>query len=261
MPVITLTTDYGTRDSYIGELKGVILSLASSVQMVDITHDIEPHNVLHGAFILRRIWPWYPRGTIHVAVVDPGVGSDRRIIIGQYAGQYLVAPDNGLVTLVHRETPAEAMYVVENRRYFMPQLSSTFHGRDIMAPVAAHLANGVSPKECGRATDHLEILPVAHRAESTADGLAGAVLYVDRFGTLVTNIDQEQVAGLGGSRRAAEVLVDGESIGPIRSAFCDVPEGSPVALIGSGGTLEVAINRGSAAERFGGNAVVRVQVR
>lgn len=261
MAILTLITDYGTCDYYVGAVKGVILGIAPDVRVVDITHDIEPHNVLHGAFILRHIWPWYPPGTIHVVVVDPGVGSDRRIILGQYAGRYAVAPDNGLITLVHRDIPVEAVHVVENRRYFLPEPAATFHGRDIMAPVAAHLARGVKPAEFGEATDRLEVLPVAHRAEATPRGLSGIVLYRDRFGTLVTNVGQDQLAGTQGPQRQWEVLVNGTSIGRVRSTFADVPSGHTVAIIGSTGLLEIAVNQGSAAERFGPPESVRVEVR
>ncbi len=261
MAIVTLITDYGTRDYYVGAVKGVILGIAPDVRVVDVTHDIEPHNILHGAFILRHIWPWYPPGTIHVVVVDPGVGSDRRIILGRYAGRYAVAPDNGLITLVHRDIPAEAVHVVENRRYFMPEPAATFHGRDIMAPVAAHLARGVKPVEFGGATDRLEVLPVAHRAEATRRGLSGRVLYRDRFGTLVTNVGQDQLVGPQGSQRQWEVLVNGTSIGQVRSTFADVPSGDAVAVIGSTGLLEIAVNQGSAAERFGPPESVRVEVR
>ena len=264
MPIVTLITDYGTRDYYVAALKGVILGIARDVRIIDVTHDVEPHNILHGAFILWQIWPWYPKGTIHLAVVDPGVGSDRRIVLGQYAGCYVIAPDNGLISLLHRDIPLEAMHVVENRRYFAAEVSRTFHGRDIMAPVAAHLANGVRPDEFGRLTDPLEMLPVAHRAEATGDGLRGSVLYVDRFGTMVTNVAQDQLAGLrppGGGQPVREVLVNGTPIGPVRSAFCDVALGDPVALIGGSGLLEIAVNQGSAVERFGPRDAVSVEVR
>ncbi|GAG07261.1 unnamed protein product, partial [marine sediment metagenome] len=243
MSIVTLITDYGTRDYYVGALKGVILGIAPDVHIVDVTHDIEPHNVSHGAFVLRQIWPWYPSGTIHLAIVDPGVGSDRRIILGQYAGRCIIAPDNGLVTLVHRDIPVEAMYVVEDRRYFMPELSTTFHGRDMMAPVAAHLANGVKPRQFGRVTDRLEMLPGMHRAKATGDTVHGGVLYVDRFGTMVTNIGREQLIGTCGRDHVWEVLVNGIPIGPVRSTFSDVALGEPVAVIGSSGLLEIAVNQ------------------
>mgnify|MGYP001566873033 CR=1 FL=1 len=261
MPIITLLTDYGTRDHYVGELKGVILTIAPAAQIVDITHDIEPFKVRQAAFVLQRVWARYPAGTIHLAVVDPGVGSDRRIILGQYAGRFVVAPDNGLVTWVHREYALEAMYVVEDRRYFLGQLSTTFHGRDIMAPVAAHLANGVQPRSFGRVTDRLEMLPIPARAEPTERGWLGCVIYVDRFGSMVTNIGEEQLQTPRGEARSWEVLVDGANIGPIRSTFCDVPSGTPLALIGGSGFLEISINQGSAVQRFAGSDAVRVEVR
>lgn len=261
MPIITLITDYGMRDYYVGALKGVLLRIAPDTHVVDVTHEVESHNILHAAFVLRQIWPWYPPGTIHLAVVDPGVGSERRIILAQYAGRYVVAPDNGLVTLVHRDEAVEATYAVENRRYFLSEVSATFHGRDIMAPVAAHLANGVKPWEFGPVIDRLELLPVADRAEVTNQGIRGSVLYVDRFGTLVTNIRQEQLMETGGRNPASEVLVNGTPIGPVRSTFCEVAKGEPVALIGSCGLLEVAVNQGRAIERFGPLEAVRVDVR
>jgi S-adenosylmethionine hydrolase len=261
MPIITLLTDYGFGDHYVGELKGVILTIAPEAQVVDITHDIEPFNVRQAAFVLQRVWARYPAGTVHLAIVDPGVGSDRRIILGQYAGRFVVAPDNGLVTWVHREYAPEAMFIVEDRRYFLPQLSSTFHGRDILAPVAAHLANGVKPRCFGRVTDRLEMLPIPHRAEATDRGWLGGVIYVDRFGTMVTNIRDEQLRTPRGEQRSWEVVVNGTSIGPIRTAFCDVASGTALAMIGGSGFLEIAVNQGSAAQRFAPLENVRLEVR
>ncbi len=260
MALITLITDYGTRDYYVGALKGVILGIAPDVRIVDVTHEIEPHNVLHAAFVLRQIWPWYPVGTVHLAVVDPGVGSGRRIVLGRYGGRCVIAPDNGLVTFVHRDLPAEAMHVVENRRFFLPDPSITFHGRDLMAPVAAHLANGVKPSEFGPGTDRFEMLPISHGAEVTTEGVRGSVVYVDHFGTFVTNILPEQVAERGGSNRVLEVRVNGKSIGPVRSTFCDVSVGEPIALIGSCGLLEIAVNQGRAVDTFGLPDTIRIDV-
>ncbi len=260
MPIITLITDYGTRDHYVGALKGVILGLAPDVRIVDVTHEVEPYNVLHAAFVLRQIWPWYPPGTVHLAVVDPGVGSERRIVLGRYDGRCVVAPDNGLVTLVHRDWPAEALHVVENRAFFLAEPSATFHGRDIMAPVAAHLANGVNPSELGPMTDRLEMLPISSRAEATTGGLRGCVLHVDHFGTLVTNILEEQLVERGGSSPAPEVLVNGKSIGPLRSTFSEVCSGEPIALMGSCGLLEVAVNQGRAVALFGPPDTIQIDV-
>lgn len=260
MTILTLTTDFGTRDYYVAAVKGVILSIAPHVRLVDVTHDVEPHNVAHGAFLLRQIWPWYPPGTIHLAVVDPGVGSTRRIIVARVDGRFLVAPDNGLVTFIRRDSPVEAAHVVENPRYTTPVPSATFHGRDIMAPVAANLANGVDPHEFGSLTDQLQALDVPFRAQMQGTVLQGSVLYVDRFGTLITNIHQEQLGGKGGEK-SWEVYVNGRPLGPIRSTFSDVAPGEALAFPGSDRFLEVAVNRGSAVERFGPPEKVVVELR
>ncbi len=250
MPIIALTTDFGTRDHYVGAIKGVIAGLSHKTNIIDITHDIQPYNIMHGAFVLHSIWPYFPEGTIHLAVVDPGVGSPRRIIMGRYAGQYIIAPDNGLITLLHRKMRIEEMRVVENRCYFLPRVSSTFQGRDIFAPVAAHLANGVKTHEFGKPTDRVEILDIPYRSETIGRRIMGRVLYVDRFGNLVTNINRQDLLALGTKEHDAEVLVNDENIGTIRMFFDEVPPGKPLAIVGSTENLEIAVNRGNAADRF-----------
>ncbi len=260
-PIITLITDYGYRDYYIGALKGVILGMAPDVRIIDITHEIQAHQVLPAAFLLRQVWSWYPPGTIHLVIVDPGVGSNRNILLGRYAGRYVVAPDNGLITFVHREMPVEALHRIEERRHAAPEVSATFQGRDIMAPVVAKLALGALPHELGPKTDRLELLSVDHRAKVTEKGLQGSVIYVDHFGTMVTNIHQDQLAELPIQRRACVVHVNDHSIGPIRSTFSDVDRGEPVALVGSCGFVEIAVNQGSAVTIFDPVEQVRVEIR
>jgi len=258
MQIITLTTDYGTKDHYVGVLKGVMLSIATEVRLVDITHDIEPHSVACGAFVVAQCAGWFPPGTIHVVVVDPGVGTNRRIILGRFNGRYIVAPDNGLITFLHRDTPAEVVHVVENRRYVLPNPSATFQGRDIMAPVAAHLANGVKPHEFGPVTDRVEMLAVPHRAAIESGAIVGRVLYVDHFGTLVTNVHVDQLITFQGGGAGLVIDVDGRSVGPLRAAFADVAVGELAALVGGAGLLEIAVNQGRASERFAADAEVRV---
>ncbi len=261
MAIITLLTDYGTCDYYVAALKGVILSLSPEARVVDITHEIEPFDIAQAAFVLRQTLPWFPAGTIHVAVVDPGVGSARRILLGKYNGQYVLAPDNGLMTWLHRDFPAELMHVVEDRRYFLPNISSTFHGRDILAAAAAHLANGVPPRSLGRLTDHLEMLPIPHRAEPKGSGWIGRVVYVDRFGTLITNIREDQLIVSRDPSPSWCVFVNGVSVGPIRSAFHEVASGSALAYVGACELLEIAINQGKATERFGAVESLEIEVR
>ena len=250
MAIITLTTDYGMRDPYVAAVKGVLFGLAPEANLVDVTHEIEAHHILAGAFVLSQVAPWFPVGTVHLVVVDPGVGSSRRIIVCRFAGQYVVAPDNGLITLLHRAHPIEAAYVVENRSYFLARVSHTFHGRDIMAPIAAHLANGVAPQEFGRTTDRLEMLELPKGPTVQQGEVSGHVLYVDQFGTLVTNIAAEHLALPHQLRGGWEVFVDDVSVGPLRSAYADVPVGAPLAIVGGTGMLEVAVNCGRAVDRF-----------
>jgi len=257
-PIITLTTDYGAHDHYVAVLKGVILALASDVRVVDVTHDIPPHDVESGAFVLSQIWSWFPAGTIHVAVVDPGVGSQRRVLVGRYGGSLLVVPDNGLLTFVDREHPVEALHVAEDRRFFLSRVSSTFHGRDILAPVAAHLALGVRPERFGRPADRVELLDIPFRAVRSGERLAGRVLHVDRFGTLVTNVHASQLGETPGRAGAWHVRVGGVDLGALRATFADVPKGEPAVLIGSGGFVEIAVNQGRAVDRFGRNPPVDV---
>lgn len=261
MPVITLLTDYGTSDHYVAAIKGVLTSLAPQAQVVDITHDIAPYNVAQAAFVLRQAFPWFPRGTVHVVVVDPGVGSERRILLGQYAGQFVLAPDNGLLTYVHRDFAADAVHVLEDRRLWLAQVSPTFHGRDIMAPAAAHLVKGVKPRSFGRVAERIELLAVPHRAEAKDGGWIGRVIYVDRFGTLVTNVRGDQLGSTEVRPRKWEVFVSGASLGPIRTAFHEVPPGAPLALMGSGGHLEIAVNQGRAVDRFAAVESLQIEVR
>jgi len=255
-PIVTLTTDYGTSDYYVAVLKAVILGIVPDARLVDITHDIAPQNVTQGAFVLWQAWSWFPAGTVHLVVVDPGVGTERQIIAGKYDGRYVVAPDNGLVTFVHRDRRIETVHVVEDRRYFLSQLSSTFHGRDIMAPVAARLASGVSIRLLGRVCEALALLPVPHRAAATGAALEGTVLYADRFGTLVTNIHADQMASGQGPAKPWTVSVGDQVIGPVQSTFASVPVGESVALFGGGGLLEIAVNQGRAVDRFGTDVIV-----
>lgn len=260
-PIITLITDYGNRDYYAGALKGVILGLAPDVRIIDITHEIQPHQILPAAFLLRQVWSWFPPDTIHLAVVDPGVGSDRNILLGRYGGRYVVAPDNGLLTLVHHDMPAEVLHVIRDPRHVSPEPSATFHGRDIMAPAAARLALGASPHEFGPATDRIELMSVDDRAERTDKGLRAGVLYVDHFGTMVTNIRKDQLAELPAQRGTWAMYVNDQSIGPIRTTFSDVDKGEPVALVGSSGFVEIAVNQGSAVELFGPAEAADVELR
>lgn len=260
MALITLMTDYGTADHYVAVLKGVIRTLARNAEVIDVTHDVPAFNIQHAAFTLRQVWGWFPKGTIHLAVVDPGVGTARRLLAGQYDDRYVVAPDNGLITFVHRDRKCQSLHLIENPRYRLPVVSTTFHGRDILAPAAAHLANGVKPRELGRVADRIELLSVPPRALASGQGLRGRILHADRFGNLISNIRVEQLSAPRLHQRPWSVQVNGVAIGPIRATFSDVSTGEPVAYVGSGGTLEIAIREGSAVDRFGAIEKIEIDV-
>lgn len=250
MPPITLITDFGTKDYYVGAMKGMILRTAPNARIVDITHDIAPHDVIHGAFVLRETLRWYPPGTVHAAVVDPGVGSDRRILAGRYGRQVVIAPDNGLITFVHRQAELKEIYSVENSHYFPGPVSRTFHGRDIIAPVAAHVARGIELSQLGPPAGQIEILRTPEPERLSPVGLRGSVLFVDHFGTLVTNISADDLGALFRARIPITVRVGEFAVGSVSATFADVGVDEPVAIVGSSRMLEIAVNRGRACDRF-----------
>ena len=250
MAVVTLITDFGCRDHYVASVKGVVLSISPQTVIVDVTHKVERHNVLHAAFVLRETVPWYPDGTVHLAVVDPGVGTDRRIIAARCGRHFVVAPDNGLVTLLHRHMRLEAVRVVQNPQLATAEVSATFHARDLMAPAVAHLAAGGRFAELGPATDHLEVLQISEAVATGDASLKGQVIYVDAFGNLISNIGAEDALSLVSRRPDTRVYVSGRCVGPLRHSYADAPVQEPLAVIGSSRLLEVAVNRDSAARRF-----------
>jgi S-adenosylmethionine hydrolase len=201
MAIITLLTDFGLKDGFVGIMKGVILDIAPATQIVDITHEIAPQNILEGSLVLAQAANYFPAGSIHVAVVDPGVGTTRKPIAAKIGDQYFVGPDNGLFTgvieIAEKYNQPITFYHLTNPKYWLPQVSRSFHGRDIFAPVAAHLANGISLAELGTPIAEPARIMVPH-PEQTLDGWAGQVLSVDHFGNLLTNITPEQLQGQTG---------------------------------------------------------------
>lgn len=242
--IITLLTDFGTRDSYVAEVKAVLASQAHPAQLIDITHDVPPGDVRIAQYLLSRIWPRFPKGSVHLVVVDPGVGTKRRALAAGAAGHFFVAPDNGILTSL----PADARFV----ELPVPAgAAPTFHGRDLFAPAAAQLVNGTALTHLGHPiTDPVRApLPVARK-----DGAwIGEVIYVDHFGTLVTNIPGEGLAT--GSR----VTVAGKSVEGLSRTFGDVERGR-VAFVGSGGTVEIAVRDASAAGILGVGVGAEVRV-
>ena len=204
---ITLLTDFGTRDQYVAEMKGVILQIAPRVAVVDITHEIDPQDVIRAAFVLRQVWNWFPPGTVHLAVVDPGVGSRRRIIAGRYAGQYVICPDNGLISLLERMIPGGRTYELLRESPGLPVPSSTFHGRDIFAPAAALCSAGFADRLRGRPVQPIR-LPLA-AAKPGKNSLTGEILHIDRFGNCISSLHHTDLSGLRVRRVQDRQIVTG----------------------------------------------------
>ncbi len=250
MAVIALMTDFGTRDHYVASMKGVILQINPNVTIVDVTHDIAAQDLVHGAFVLRQSLPFFPPGTIFVAVVDPTVGSSRPILAARYSDRVVLAPDNGLLTLLHRDAQLQEIRVVENRRFFANTISSTFHGRDVFAPVAAHLSTGVALGHLGPSADHIEILDLTKPAFDPDGSIVGEVMLVDLFGILITNVSTMDLPAPPSAHGSLRVSVADKPVGPIHTTYADAAVGEPIAIIGSSQMLEIAVNRGNAAEKL-----------
>ncbi|HKG48047.1 MAG TPA: SAM-dependent chlorinase/fluorinase [Pyrinomonadaceae bacterium] len=234
LPVITLLTDFGTADYFTGAVKGAILSVNPVVVIADITHEIPPQDIAAGAFTLLAAYKTFPAGTIHMAVVDPGVGSTRRPIIVSANEQFFVGPDNGLFTYIYDREPSHRTVHVTDNRYFRPSPSSTFHGRDIFAPVAAALSNGVAPEDFGpEITDEVRLPSLQTPTR---------IIHIDHFGNCVTNITRDVLP-------AEKILViNGQTIREFREFYGESEEASLFAIWGSAGFLEISVNGGSAAK-------------
>ena len=285
LEIITLTTDFGQADGYVGTMKGVILARAPQARLVDLSHEIAPQDVLAGAFVLARAYRYFPPETIHVAVVDPGVGTSRRAVLLETAQGRFVGPDNGLFSLALRETvalaigwtegppadvpalwhpgfdlaavlrsaPAEHLpraYALTNTDYWLSGPGATFHGRDVFAPVAAHLAAGEPPERLGTPIPLASLVLLPNLTPTLrADVIEGRVIAVDRFGNLITTIAAGLLRALGPLERL-EVRLGALRLVGVQSAYGAVPTGEPLALINSAGLLEIAVTNGSAAQTF-----------
>lgn len=247
--LITLSTDFGLEDPYVGVMKGVILGINPQVRLVDLTHGLSQHRLREAAFMLQGAFGYFPSGTIHLVVVDPGVGGDRRIIAVQDPKGCWIGPDNGILTLVLQGHPQAKTFTLTRQEYFLKEISATFHGRDIMAPAAAHLSLGLPLSELGEVIDDPLLLEFPE-PQLTPDRIIGQVLWADHFGNLITNIRKEMIHRLDPRGRWG-VKIEAMTIGNVRSTYTDVPPGALLALIGSMGYLEIACNQGRAAERLG----------
>jgi S-adenosyl-L-methionine hydrolase (adenosine-forming) len=251
-PLITLTTDFGLSDHFVGTLKGVILNIAPDAEIVDISHSVQAFDVLDGALTIAQSYSYFPSGTVHLVVVDPGVGTARRPILVTSERHHFVAPDNGVLSLVYgREERLHIRHVTAEHYYLQP-VSNTFHARDIFAPVAAWLAKGVDPEKFGEEISDFVRFNAPKPKSANGNTLRGVVLKVDRFGNLITNITPQDAPMLFASDPAPfKILVGKHEITEIHSSYSGGTLGSVFGILGSMGYLEIASNRGSAAKIVG----------
>jgi S-adenosylmethionine hydrolase len=246
--ILTLTTDFGLSDHYVGTMKGVILSICPKAQIVDISHGIAPFEITEGAYTIAQAYRVFPKKTVHVVVVDPGVGTARRPILVEAAGQYFIGPDNGVLAMVYGNQ-AHKVRLIANEKYFRQPVSRTFHGRDIFAPVAAHLAAGVPPAQFGkRIEDYLK--PVFDKPQRAGKRTwNGQVLKIDRFGNIITNFLATDFPNLEAQNVAFSV--GPQEVTVIAHNYAETSPGELFAIVGSSGYYEISISQASAAKRIG----------
>jgi S-adenosylmethionine hydrolase len=258
MPVVTFTTDFGTRDGYAGAMKGVVLSIAPRATPVDITHGVPAQDVAAGAVALAQAAPLFPVGSIHVAVVDPGVGGERADLLVESGGSFFVGPDNGVLSLAARAP--RKIYWIEAAAFRREPVSPTFHGRDVFAPTAGRLAAGANPADAGPLVPKMVDLaaPALHRRDGVIEG---EVIHVDGFGNLITSLPAEVVERAGADATVEVEAGAGHFEPQLGRTFSDVETGALIAYIGSGGQLEIARRNGSAARRIGAERGTIVRLR
>jgi S-adenosylmethionine hydrolase len=255
---ITLTTDFGYKDPFVGIMKGVILGINPAARIVDLSHGISPQDIRGAALVLRHSAPFFPAGTIHVAVVDPGVGTERRAILIESEGSFFVGPDNGVLSLAARDKTVSNIVELANERYHLKPKSATFHGRDVFAPVAAHLALGAPVRDFGPKRESYERIdwPAVARTE---DGIQGEIIYIDNFGNLITNVAAQDLKTLPGNEikiSLADVTIHG-----LASSYAGAEKNDYAALINSWGLLEISCYNGRAHLRSGADIGDPVHIR
>jgi S-adenosyl-L-methionine hydrolase (adenosine-forming) len=250
-PIVTLTTDFGTNDHFVGAVKGVILDITPDAQIVDISHAVQAFDVLDGALAISQAYSYFPNGTVHVVVVDPGVGTTRRPILASSDGYHFVAPDNGVLSMVYAKEERIHVRHITSEHYFRMPVSNTFHARDVFAPVAAYLAKMVDSHKFG---DDIEdyVRFAAPRPKPTGENrMRAVVLKVDRFGNLITNVTPEDVPALFAESAKFKIVVGSKEITEIRKAYAEGTPGEVFGIIGSMGYLELVANRAAAAQLTG----------
>jgi S-adenosylmethionine hydrolase len=247
-PILTLTTDFGLADHYVAAMKGVILGICPQAQIVDITHQISPFEITEGAYVIAQAWKCFPKKTVHVVVVDPGVGSARRPILMEAGGQYFIAPDNGVLSMIYG-VEKHKIRLISNERWFCKPVSRTFHGRDIFAPSAAHLASGAKPAQFGKLIDDYLRPSFTKPLRAGKRTWNGQVLKIDHFGNLVTNFHTGDFPDL--DRRNFSMMVGPREITVLARTYSETSPGELFVILGSSGYYEVSVNQGSAAKQIG----------
>jgi S-adenosylmethionine hydrolase len=251
VPLITLLSDFGLKDPYVAEMKATILTICPNARIIDISHMIEEFNVKTGAFVLASAAPYFPEGTIHVAVIDPGVGTERRALLVQTVRAFYIGPDNGVLMLAAKKSQIKRVFTPANPEFMLPRVSSTFHGRDVFAPAAAYLASGVNPEKFGPEIKDYVVPSFAH-PKLRAKDLVGEVLHIDNFGNVVTNVSIEDLKKICIKVRGQLVLRHKNESYYVNllSAYGNAETGSLLVLIGSHGFLEIALNQGNASRKL-----------
>ncbi len=254
MSIITLISDFGVEDAYVGIMKGVILSINPSAVIVDITHHIAPQDIVNGAYTIKSSYKYFPAGTVHIIVVDPGVGSERAIVVLEMMGQFFLAPNNGVSTLLMGEGKIDSIIEVKNKRYFLKSISQTFHGRDIFAPVGAYISTGMDIMKLGPLLDLQDLvhLNIQEPYISSKGELVGTIVSMDHFGNFITNIDESSLNKLYKSnhKNNLEIIIGKNRIKGLSSSYSNVEPQQPLAIIGSFGYLEIALNYDNASRHF-----------
>jgi S-adenosyl-L-methionine hydrolase (adenosine-forming) len=259
-PIVTLTTDFGTNDHFVGAVKGVILDIAPEAAIVDISHAVQAYDVLDGALAISQTYSYFPTGTVHMVVVDPGVGTTRRPIIASSDGYHFVAPDNGVLSMVYAKEERIHVRHVTSDHYFRQPVSNTFHGRDVFAPVAAYLAKMVDSHKFGEEIEDY-VRFAAPRPKPVAENrLRAVVLKVDRFGNLITNVTPEDAPALFAGKVGFKIVVGSKEITAIRTAYAEGTPGEVFGIVGSMGYLEIVANRAAAAQITGAGKGSEVSV-
>jgi len=260
-PVITLTTDFGTNDHFVGALKGVIVDIVPEAQIVDITHAVQAFDVLDGALAIAQAYSYFPNGTIHMVVVDPGVGTTRRPILASSDGYHFVAPDNGVLSMVYAKEERVHVRHISSDHYFRQPVSNTFHGRDVFAPVAAYLAKQVDSHKFGDEIEDYVKFAAPRPKPAGENRMRGVVLKIDRFGNLITNVSPNDVPALFAAKPGAfKIMVGSREITEIRTAYAEGAPGEVFGILGSMGYLEIVANRAAAAQITGASKGSEVSI-